>query len=56
VLTLLQLGFVYLPFMNTMFETAPIGIIGWVIPGAIGVAIFAIVEVEKAVMRSRDRR
>jgi magnesium-transporting ATPase (P-type) len=56
VLTLLQLGFVYLPFMNTLFETAPIGPLGWVIPGAIGVTIFAIVEVEKAVMRSRDRR
>jgi magnesium-transporting ATPase (P-type) len=52
----LQLGFVYLPFMNTLFETAPIGPLGWVIPGAIGVTIFAIVEVEKAVMRSRDRR
>jgi magnesium-transporting ATPase (P-type) len=56
VLTLLQLGFVYLPFMNTMFETAPVGIIGWVVPGAIGVGIFAIVEVEKAVMRSRAQR
>jgi magnesium-transporting ATPase (P-type) len=56
VLTLLQLGFVYLPFMNTTFETAPLGIIGWIVPGAIGVMIFAVVEVEKAVMRSRARR
>jgi hypothetical protein len=52
----LQLGFVYLPFMNSTFETAPIGIIGWIIPGAIGVGVFAAVEVEKAVMRAKDRR
>ncbi|HSL75127.1 MAG TPA: cation-transporting P-type ATPase [Ilumatobacteraceae bacterium] len=56
VLTVLQLGFVYLPFMNTTFETAPVGIIGWVVPGLIGLGVFAAVEVEKAVMRSRDRR
>jgi len=56
VLTLLQLGFVYLPFMNTTFETAPLGILGWVVPGAIGIGVFAIVEIEKAVMRSRARR
>jgi magnesium-transporting ATPase (P-type) len=56
VLTLLQLGFVYLPFMNTMFETAPIGITGWVVPGAIGIGVFAVVEIEKAAMRSRGRR
>jgi magnesium-transporting ATPase (P-type) len=56
VLTVLQLGFVYLPFMNTTFETAPVGIIGWIVPGAIGVGVFAAVEVEKAVMRSRARR
>jgi magnesium-transporting ATPase (P-type) len=52
VLTLLQLGFVYLPFMNTTFETTPLGITGWVIPGMIGIGIFAAVEVEKAVVRS----
>ncbi len=56
VLTLLQLGFVYVPFMNTTFETAPVGPLGWIIPGMIGVGVFAAVEVEKAVMRSRDRR
>jgi len=53
VLTLLQLGFVYLPFMNTTFETAPLGILGWVVPGAIGIGVFVVVEIEKAAMRSR---
>jgi magnesium-transporting ATPase (P-type) len=56
VLTLLQLGFVYLPFMNTTFETAPIGILGWVVPGMIGIGVFAIVEIEKAVTRSTTNR
>ncbi len=56
VLTLLQLGSVYLPFMNTTFATAPLGILGWVVPGAIGIGVFAIVEIEKAVTRSRARR
>lgn len=56
VLTVLQFGFVYLPFMNSTFETAPVGILGWVIPGAVGVGVFAAVEVEKAVMRSRSGR
>ena len=28
---MLQLSFVYLPFMNTTFETAPLGVLGWVV-------------------------
>jgi magnesium-transporting ATPase (P-type) len=56
VLTLLQVGFVYLPFMNTTFETAPVGIVGWVVPGVIGLGVFAAVEVEKAMMRARTGR
>jgi magnesium-transporting ATPase (P-type) len=53
VLTVLQLGFVYLPFMNTMFETAPLDLIHWVIPGLIGVGVFVLVEIEKAFARRR---
>ncbi|MCO8128055.1 cation-transporting P-type ATPase [Acidimicrobiia bacterium EGI L10123] len=52
-LTVLQLGFVYLPFMNTMFETAPLDLVHWVIPGLIGMGVFAAVEVEKASARRR---
>ncbi|MCC5953207.1 MAG: cation-transporting P-type ATPase [Acidimicrobiia bacterium] len=55
VLTLLQLGFVYLPFMNTMFDTAPVGLIGWIAPAVIGAAIFVIVEAEKGLVRVRRR-
>jgi magnesium-transporting ATPase (P-type) len=54
VVTVLQLGFVYLPFMNTLFDTAPVDIWGWVVPGLIGLGVFALVEVEKAVMRARS--
>ena len=56
VLIVLQLGFVYLPFMNTLFHTAPLGPIHWVIPIGIGLVVFGLVEAEKAVLRSRDRR
>jgi magnesium-transporting ATPase (P-type) len=53
VLTVLQAGFVYLPFMNTLFETAPLDLIHWVIPGLIGLGVFVLVEIEKAFARRR---
>jgi magnesium-transporting ATPase (P-type) len=56
VLTVLQLGFVYLPFMNTMFETAALDLVHWVIPGLIGLGVFVLVEVEKAIARRRAAR
>ena len=51
VLVLLQLGFVYLPFMHALFGTAPLEPIHWLIPIAIGLGVFVIVEVEKAAVR-----
>ncbi|WP_291382039.1 cation-transporting P-type ATPase [Demequina sp.] len=56
VLLVLQVGFVYLPFMQSLFETAALSLRHWVIPIIIGLAIFAVVEVEKAVVRSWQRR
>ena len=47
VLFLLQLGFVYLPFMNSAFGATPLALRHWLIPLAIGVAIFLIMEMEK---------
>jgi len=47
VLILLQLAFVYLPFMNTAFGTTPLGLRHWLVPMAIGFAIFLIMEMEK---------
>jgi magnesium-transporting ATPase (P-type) len=48
---LLQLGFTYLPFMHRLFGTAPIHWDDWTILAGIGVAVFTIIELEKAVAR-----
>jgi hypothetical protein len=50
----LQLEFVYAPFMNTWFHSAPISAQGWLIPLGLSVAIFLLVEAGKSVMRRRD--
>lgn len=47
--TLLQLVFVYAPFMNLWFHSAPIAARDWLLP--IGIAIFLAVEAEKALLR-----
>ena len=51
ILALLQLSITYLPFMNTMFGTAPIPASAWVCPILFGLLLFVIVEVEKFVVR-----
>ncbi|PKQ19046.1 MAG: hypothetical protein CVT68_00425, partial [Actinobacteria bacterium HGW-Actinobacteria-8] len=56
VLLVLQMGFVYLPFMQSLFGTAALSLRHWVIPVVIGLGIFAVVEVEKAVVRAWERR
>ena len=47
VLLLLQLAFVYLPFMNTAFGTTPLALRHWLLPLLIGFAVFLIMEMEK---------
>ncbi len=47
----LQVGFVYLPFMNSWFASAPLDPIGWLVPLALSIVIFLLVEVGKAVFR-----
>ena len=51
VLALLQLGFVYLPFMNTWFGTTPLALEYWLPPLAIGALVFLVIEAEKALQR-----
>ena len=51
VLLVLQMGFVYLPFMQELFGTAALSPRHWIIPTAIGLGIFIVVEIEKAVVR-----
>ncbi|MCL2304975.1 MAG: cation-transporting P-type ATPase [Planctomycetaceae bacterium] len=54
-LFVLQGAITYLPFMNTAFGTVPLKLWDWQYPFMLGIAVFLIVEVEKAVMRKIDR-
>ncbi|MFP4282087.1 MAG: cation transporting ATPase C-terminal domain-containing protein, partial [Opitutales bacterium] len=51
VLAVLQLLFVYAPFMQVLFGSAPLELRHWLIPLGIGLAVFLLVEGEKAVVR-----
>ena len=51
-LAVLQICFVYAPPMNVWFGTTPLHLHHWLIPLGIGLALFAIVEVEKRLARS----
>ena len=51
VLVILQLLFVYVPFMNLWFQSAPIPARDWLLPIGIGFVIFLAVEAEKALLR-----
>ncbi len=47
----LQLGLTYLPLMNRLFETRPVALVDGLVIIAIGVALFAILEIEKRMQR-----
>ncbi len=51
VLALLQLGFVYAPFMHVWFGSAALELRHWLVPLGVGLAVFLIVETEKALIR-----
>ena len=53
-LFVLQGSVTYLPFMNVAFGTVPLELGHWTYPFLLGIAVFLIVEVEKAVMRRLD--
>ena len=50
-LIVLQIAIIYVPFMNTIFGTAPISINYWLIAILMGMAILIIVEIEKAITK-----
>lgn len=54
-LLLLQLGFVYLPFMNTLFHTAPLGLTEWLLAALVGLIVFPFVSLEKWLRRRREK-
>ncbi|MBR3062858.1 MAG: cation transporting ATPase C-terminal domain-containing protein, partial [Exiguobacterium sp.] len=47
----LQLFTTYVPFMHTLFGTAPLTWEDWIYPVAFGAVVFIIVEIEKAISR-----
>jgi magnesium-transporting ATPase (P-type) len=51
VLAVLQLVFVYAPFMHRLFGSAALELRHWLVPLGIGLAVFLIVEAEKAIFR-----
>ena len=54
VLAVLQFSFTYLPFMQFLFQTEPLGLDAWARILAFGLAVFVAVELEKAFFRSRS--
>jgi magnesium-transporting ATPase (P-type) len=50
---LFQLAFTYLPPMQTLFGSAPLGASEWIRIVAVGMVAFLLVELEKAVLRRR---
>jgi magnesium-transporting ATPase (P-type) len=51
VMLLVQLGLTYLPFMNWLFHTAPIGWGWWGVVSAAGLVVFVLAEAKKALVR-----
>ena len=54
VLIVLQVLFSYLPMLNTWFGSAPIGVLGWLVPLGFAVAIFLLMEGAKTMLRKRE--
>jgi magnesium-transporting ATPase (P-type) len=52
----LQLGFVYLPFMNALFGSAPLSLAEWALALGVGALVVPVVELEKALRERRQRR
>lgn len=48
--------FTYAPFMNRLFDTEALTAAGWARCLALALAVFALVEVEKSVLRARGSR
>ena len=55
-LIVLQLVFTYVPFMNSWFDSAPIGPREWALTLGLAIIVFLAVEVLKAITRARETR
>ncbi|MCC5877790.1 MAG: cation-transporting P-type ATPase [Candidatus Sumerlaeia bacterium] len=56
IVIVLQLAFTYLPPVQALFGTAAISASHWVLVVILGIALFAIVELEKTVIRMMEKR
>ncbi|MFO7697772.1 MAG: HAD-IC family P-type ATPase [Anaerolineae bacterium] len=54
-MTLLQLLFTYAPFMNTLFQTAPLTSTDWWQVLAVSLVAYLVVELEKALIRRHEQ-
>jgi magnesium-transporting ATPase (P-type) len=52
---LLQLGFVYLPFMNWLFDTVPLDGRAWLTASLVGVMVLPVISAEKWLRQRRAR-
>ncbi|WP_292832911.1 HAD-IC family P-type ATPase [Microbacterium sp.] len=50
----LQLIYTYVPFMNALFGSEPLDLIGWLLPVVFSVGLFAVIEALKAVRRRAE--
>ncbi len=51
ILIILQLGFTYIPFMNTLFETRAMPPTYWIYPLALGLLVFTLIETKKYIFK-----
>jgi Ca2+-transporting ATPase len=54
IMMVVQAGFIYLPFMNKAFSTAPIKLNDWLACIMVGIIIYFVIEAEKAFRRRND--
>ena len=55
-MTLLQLAFTYVPAMNVLFHSAPVGVGSWLRVLGVGLVIYAVVGFEKWLVFRLDNR
>jgi len=55
-MTFFQLLFIYAPFMNLLFATAPLGIAEWIFVLISSLIIYFVVEGEKSYRRKKEAR
>ena len=56
VLLALQLGFVYLPFMNTLFSSAPLSPLEWAQALVVGLIVLPVISLEKWIRKRRAQK